>query len=68
MMKASLLVPSRSGIARKLGQWMSVKSGWKAASTSASNSRTNMLRTNRLCHAVSVITRTLSRYSGSAPE
>jgi len=62
----SVRVPWRSGLARKLGRSMMVYSGTKLASASASG-RTSIVRMNRLCHASSLITRTLTRCSGCDP-
>ena len=59
-------VPSSFGSAWKPGRFRMVKSGLKPSSSSR-RGRRNMLRANRLCQAVSVITRTPMRCAGSAP-
>ena len=59
-------VPSSAGSAWKPGRLRMVKSGLKLASSSRVGRR-NMLRAKRLCHAVSLITRTPMRCAGSAP-
>ena len=61
----SLRLPWRAGSALKLGRLMIVYSGAKPASSSAVG-RTSSVRMNRLCHANSLMTRTLTRYSGCA--
>ena len=67
IMNVSDSVPSVAGSALKLGMSMTVNCGSWAACFAASFSGMNMLRTNMLCHAISVTIRTGSRYAGSAP-
>ncbi len=59
-MAQSDTVPSSLGSAWKPGNCRMVKSGLKSANSS-SRGRRNMLRANRLCQAVSLITRTPMR-------
>ena len=66
-MKASLRVPSISGIAWKRGALMTVNAGMCSARSPGSWICRNMLRANSECQASSVITRTGRRYLGSAP-
>ena len=67
MMKASEWVPSSSGTAWNRGVPMTVNSGLWVRSLSGSSSRMNIFLENKLCHAISVITRIGTRYRGSAP-
>ena len=65
-MKTSDRVPSTSGSAWKPGALSTTNWGsWERSSSC--EARMNMLRANRLCHAVSVMTRIGTRNSGSAP-
>ena len=66
-MKVLERVPSAAGSAVHPGASMTVKPGLKAASAAPSVSRRNMFCANRLCQAYSVMTRTGSRWAGSAP-
>ena len=66
-MNVPLRVPCRAGSAWNSGACSTVKLGAKSASA-ASSGRTNMLRTNAMCHALGDTYRTLSRYFGSAPQ
>src|SRR5215813_1351612 len=57
-------VPCLSGSALKLGTSITVNCG---VTSGADSSTMNRWRANKLCHAYSVITRTGTRYGGSAP-
>jgi hypothetical protein len=59
-MKVLVRVPWRAGSASYSGACRMVKPG-SISSTSSSPGRRNMLKANRLCHALGVITRTARR-------